>query len=63
MTREEFDRHPWRKGMYVRAVDGYEYEVVGIDFEAFVVECQIDKRNTCWYDCEDVELIEDEKTK
>lgn len=55
MTEEEFDRRQWRKGMYVRAVDGYEYEVVGIDFEAFAVECQIDKHHTGWYDCEDVE--------
>lgn len=56
MTRQEFDRHPWHKGMSGK-FELLGYEIAGVDFETYRLLLLNLNQMSRWVNCESVQLI------
>lgn len=60
MTKEQFDRQQWHKGMKIRnAATGAEFEVVGVDFSGKISFLIHDRVVTAHY--KNYEAVEERK--
>lgn len=59
MTKEQFDRQQWHKGMKVRnSTTGAAFEVGGVDFSGNI--CVLIHGQRCWFPYEDYEVKEED---
>ncbi len=63
MTRQEFNKSKWGAGMKA-AINGSVRDIVSVDFEQKLIGLEIegDDENIDWVRCENVELIDPQRT-